>query len=196
VAQYYRFSLASGELVAGRESMQIRIQPRDMYRYGYIMEVDSETGLLLRSLTLGRGDEILEKLQFASIAYGADTAQDGDARLVHKARHPQDEPRTLAVGGGSPGWSVDWVPDGFTATDLATPVSERRTYTDGLAVFSVFLEILSEDIRPGEGVVRSGGTVSYTRGMHLSGIPVLVTVIGEVPLNTARMVADSIREQR
>ena len=54
------------------------------------------------------------------------------------------------------------------------------------------MESLSQDITPGEGVVRSGGTISYTRGMHLSGIPVLVTVIGEVPLNTARMVADSI----
>ena len=196
VAQFYRFSLAEGELVAGRQSMRIRIEPRDMYRYGYIMEVDSETGLLLKSLTLGRGDEILEKLQFASIAYGAATARDGSAGLVHKAHHPENEPRTLAAGGGSPGWLVDWVPDGFNATDLPTPVSERRTYTDGLAVFSVFLEILSEDIRPGEGVVRSGSTVSYTRGMHMSGIPVLVTVIGEVPLNTARMVADSIREQR
>lgn len=60
-------------------------------------------------------------------------------------------------------------------------------------MFSVFLEMLSGDIRPGEGVVRTGGTTSYTRGMHLAGVPVLVTVIGEVPLNTARMVADSIR---
>jgi sigma-E factor negative regulatory protein RseB len=77
---------------------------------------------------------------------------------------------------------------------MPSAASERRTYTDGLAVFSVFLEVLSEDIRPGEGVVRTGGTTSYTRGMHMSGRPVLVTVIGEVPLNTARMVADSIRE--
>ncbi len=40
--------------------------------------------------------------------------------------------------------------------------------------------------------MRSGGTTSYTRGMKLSGQPVLVTVIGEVPVNTARMVADSV----
>ena len=43
-------------------------------------------------------------------------------------------------------------------------------------------------------MVRTGGTTSYTRGMHLAGRPVLLTVIGEVPLNTARMVADSIVE--
>ena len=32
--------------------------------------------------------------------------------------------------------------------------------------------------------------------MHLADRPVLVTVIGEVPVNTARMVADSIRVVR
>ena len=67
-----------------------------------------------------------------------------------------------------------------------------RSYTDGLAVFSVFLEELGREMRPGEGVVRRGATISYTRGMQLAKTPVLVTVIGEIPVNTARMVADSI----
>ena len=48
-------------------------------------------------------------------------------------------------------------------------------------------------MRPGEGVVQRGSTLSYTRGMRLGGSPVLVTVVGEVPVNTARMVADSLR---
>jgi sigma-E factor negative regulatory protein RseB len=194
VADYYRFSVVNGELVAGRRSMRIRIEPRDMYRYGYIMELDNETGLLLKSETIGRGDKILEKFQFASLAYSPGTPVASGVHLVHKAHHPDPEPRTLSAGGSAPGWSVNWLPQGFTATDMPSAASERRTYTDGLAVFSVFLELLSEDIRPGEGVVRTGGTTSYTRGMHMSGRPVLVTVIGEVPLNTARMVADSIRE--
>jgi sigma-E factor negative regulatory protein RseB len=194
VARYYRFSMAGGELVAGRQSVQIRVEPRDMYRYGYVMELDNETGLLLKSETIGQGDSILERFQFASLSYNPDTAPDGGTRLVHQAHHPEPEPRTLSTGGGRADWSVNWLPEGFTPTDRPGPGSERRTYTDGLAVFSVFLELLSEDIRPGEGVVRTGSTTSYTRGMHLAGIPVLVTVIGEVPLNTARMVADSVEE--
>ena len=93
-------------------------------------------------------------------------------------------------------WSIRWVPNGFTATDSPQNGVARKTYTDGLAVFSVFLEELPKAIRRGEGVVRRGGTTSYTRGMSLSGQPVLVTVIGAVPLNTARMVADSIGRNR
>jgi len=191
VADYYRLKVADGELVAGRQAVQLRIEPRDMYRYGYIMELDSETGLLLKSQTLGRGDKILEKFQFAKLAYTPGPEVEEGARLVHRAHHPKGEDHSPAADGPGLAWSVRWVPQGFTTTDLPGLTSERRTYTDGLAVFSVFLESLSEDIRPGEGVVRNGGTTSYTRGMHLAGRPVLVTVIGEVPLNTARMVADS-----
>ena len=80
----------------------------------------------------------------------------------------------------------------FEAPRGPRAAEDRRTFTDGLAVFSVFLEFLSGEIRPGEGVIRNGGTTSYTRGMHLGDQSILVTVIGEVPLNTARMVADSI----
>jgi sigma-E factor negative regulatory protein RseB len=191
IAEYYRFSVAPGELVAGREAVRIHIEPRDMYRYGYIMELDRETGLLLRSETLGRGDKVLEKFQFASLSYSPEVDSINEARVVHQAQHPHPDERELTVGAG-PLWAVKWLPQGFTATDALTRGADRQTFTDGLAVFSVFLEMLSGDIRPGEGVVRTGGTTSYTRGMDLDGHSVLVTVIGEVPLNTARMVADSV----
>jgi sigma-E factor negative regulatory protein RseB len=189
VAQYYRFRVTPGELVAGRNAVQIHIEPRDMYRYGYIIELDRESGLLLKSQTLGRGDKILEKFQFASLSLTPESVIPSEPRLVHLARHPEPPAPGDEFG---PAWVVKWLPQGFTATDEPPAASGRKTYTDGLAVFSVFLEMLSGEISPGEGVVRTGGTTSYTRGMHLADQPVLVTVIGEVPLNTARMVADSI----
>jgi sigma-E factor negative regulatory protein RseB len=192
VAQYYRFGVVDGDLVAGRRAVRIQIEPRDMYRHGYVLELDRDTGLLLKSATVGRGNKILENFQFASLSYTGEVAPAGSGRVVHQARHPEPGAGTLSLGGGHPAWTVNWLPQGFTATDEPSDVSMRRTFTDGLAVFSIFLELLSQDITPGEGVVRSGGTVSYTRGMSMSGMPVLVTVIGEVPLNTARMVADSV----
>lgn len=191
LASYYRFRVSDGELVAGRQAVQVHIEPRDMYRYGYRMELDRETGLLLKSQTMGRGGKVLEKFQFASLSYAQDEAATEETRLVHVARHTHPAPEQAAAAPAAQ-WNVGWLPLGFTLTDLPQATSGRRTYTDGLAVFSVFLEPLGQDIRPGEGVVSSGGTTSYTRGMHLGGQPVLVTVIGEVPLNTARMVADSI----
>lgn len=192
LAEYYRFQVGDGDRIAGRQAVRIGIQPRDMYRYGYVLELDRETGLLLRISTLGRGDQILERFQFADLHYGESLTPQRHVDTVHPARHPHPDSVDEGAAQTAP-WLVNWLPRGFTPTDSAAAVSARRTYTDGLAVFSVFLEQLPREMRPGEGVARQGSTTSYTRGMSLAGNPVLVTIVGEVPLNTARMVADSVR---
>ncbi|MEH6581928.1 MAG: MucB/RseB C-terminal domain-containing protein [Halioglobus sp.] len=193
IAAHYRFAVGEGEgdRIAGRKAVLIQIEPRDMYRYGYIMELDRETGLLLRARTQGRGQKTLERFQFANLSYTEEAPGAASAEVVHRATHP-DMSSSNDASLPSSHWDIRWVPEGFTMTDEPKRQSTRKTYTDGLAVFSVFLEELSREIQPGEGVVRRGGTTSYTRGMRMSDQPVLVTVIGEVPLNTARMVADSV----
>ncbi len=192
VAAYYRFQVSEGDRIAGRQGVRVQIQPRDVYRYGYVLELDRETGLLLRISTLGRGDQILERFQFADLHLGEPRSPQRDVQTVHPARHPHPDVPDSGPALSAP-WQVSWLPGGFTQTDAASAASARRTYTDGLAVFSVFLEQLSRELQPGEGVAREGSTTSYTRGMRLAGQPVLVTVVGEVPVNTARMVADSVR---
>jgi sigma-E factor negative regulatory protein RseB len=191
IAEHYRFAVAKGERVAGRKSVTIRIEPRDMYRYGYQMELDRKTGLLLKTVTFGRGNRVLEKFQFADLSYSDRLPKGAEASVVHKAQHPHPgaaEQNRLSARA----WTVNWLPRGFTLTEAENHHAGRRTFTDGLAVFSVFIEELQQEIRPGEGVAREGSTTSYTRGMRLDEQPLLVTVVGEVPVNTARMVADSI----
>lgn len=202
IAERYRFSMADIERVAGRTAVRINIEPRDMYRFGYVMSLDQEIGLLLKSQTISHGRKILETMQFAQLSYtdvmpppGAPSAHapaNGDIEVVHEARHPYAE-GTAVASRVARAWKVAWLPGGFAATDSPLGDNGRRTYTDGLAVFSVFLEDLNTEIHPGEGVIRQGATTTYTRGLRVAGQPVLVTVIGEVPVNTARMVADSVR---
>ncbi|MBE9540396.1 MAG: MucB/RseB C-terminal domain-containing protein [Proteobacteria bacterium] len=192
LSEHYRFSVTEGERVAGRKAVRIVVAPRDMYRYGYVMELDKQTGLLLKTATIGRGDKVLENFQFANLSYGEGGSQTADVDLVHEAEHPVVGRELVHERSYSVDWGVGWLPNGFMATDSSSGGERRRTYTDGLAVFSVFLEILPRDIQPGEGVVRRGGTTSYTRGVRMAGRPALITVIGEVPVNTARMVADSV----
>jgi sigma-E factor negative regulatory protein RseB len=191
IAERYRFSVTEGERVAGRDALRINIEPRDMYRFGYAMELDRETGILLKSRTIGYGQQILETMQFANISYEGNSQPGSSLKVIHEARHPNpDSPSNY--GALERAWEIRWIPRGFRATDFPLGISGRRTYTDGLAVFSVFMEDLAVAMPPGEGLVRRGGTTVYTRGMLLAGRPVLVTVIGEVPVNTARMVADSV----
>jgi sigma-E factor negative regulatory protein RseB len=187
VARYYRLERGPGERIAGRSTVRLLVQPRDVYRYGHVLEVDPETALVLKATTVGAGGRPLEQYQFASLSIGTGE-EEAPAALVHEARHSGAGAGDAAT---EPAWAPAWVPGGFVATDRTG--GARRSYTDGMAVFSVFLEQLARPMQPGEGVVREGSTVSYTRGMFLGGAPVLVTVIGEIPVNTARMVADSVR---
>jgi len=191
IAEQYSFTIADSERVAGRNATRIRIEPRDIYRFGYVLALDSETGLLLKAQTINHSHQTLETMQFAHLSYSDAVPQASQVAVVHEAQHPQQKdagmPATVARA-----WTVGWLPRGFSATDSPAPNDGRRTYTDGLAVFSVFLEDLEREILPGEGVVRQGGTTTLTRGMRLGGRPVLVTVIGEVPVQTARIVADSV----
>jgi len=196
IARQYRFSVTPGDRVAGRKAVRVSIVPRDMYRFGYVMELDRRNGLLLKTATLGRGGKVLEKFQFADLSYGDRMPEGVETSLVHRAKHPVPGGDTAQAPALAHNWSVGWLPAGFIPTDAQPPRAGRKTYTDGLAVFSVFVEELQREIRPGEGVVNKGSTTSYTRGMLLADEPVLVTVVGEVPVNTARMVADSIKWAR
>ena len=191
VAEHYRLGIAAGDRVAGRKVTRIIIEPRDMYRFGYVFDLDEETGILLKTQTIGHGRKTLETMQFANIFYSDDLPEYGQADITHKAQHLHSQSTGTQSLTSRP-WTIGWLPLGFAATDDPSDVSERRTYTDGFAVFSVFLEELNTEIRAGEGLVKRGGTMSYTRGLRIQGHPVLVTVIGEVPVNTARIVADSV----
>ena len=206
IARQYRLTITDSERVAGRNAVRIKIEPRDMYRFGYVMALDRETGLLLKSQTVSHGQKILETMQFAHLSFADEHSVSGGAAagvpaagapaaanvdVIHEAQHPAPG-RAGITGSVGRAWTVGWLPRGFTATDTQVGNSGRRTYTDGLAVFSIFLEDLNVDMRPGEGLVRQGGTTTYTRGLRIGEQPVLVTVIGEVPVNTARMVADSV----
>lgn len=223
IAAHYRIDLQQGGSVAGRQTVRLLVQPRDLYRHGYVLEVDPERHLLLKVVTVAAGGTVLEQFQYASLAFETEPAAEGpdlalagglaedaaaEPTAADTAAPPAALPPTQRQGGGraaelpsagdrtdplpGPGWQVAWVPPGFVPTEPVA-AGARRSFTDGFSVFSVFLERAAGGLQPGEGVVREGSTVAYTRGTRLEAEPVLITVLGEVPVNTARMVADAVR---
>lgn len=194
IAQYYSLLITPGERVAGRPTIYLHIKPKDVYRYGHLMALDNDTGLLLKAQTMARSGRALERFQFASLQLEQETApSELEPETVQKTEvSTSTHASGVAIDQNKlPSWAPRWLPAGFVLTD--TPDDEARlTYTDGMAVFSVFLDEIVDPIVPGEGVVRYGSTISYTRGVSLGNQGVLVTVVGEVPVNTARMVADSV----
>ena len=191
MSAHYRLQMAGSRRVAGRDAVVMNVLPRDIYRYGYQMALDRETGLLLKTQTVSQDGQVLERFQFADVEIG-DVDVDGTrVEVLHETAHPHG-----AVGAAgpanTPGWTVSWLPDGFMLTGSAPDSGNNKTFTDGLASFTVFVEPITHLHQPGAGQARQGGTTAYTRGLAIAGKPALVTVLGEVPLNTARRVVESV----
>jgi sigma-E factor negative regulatory protein RseB len=192
---YYDVQTEGEGRVAGRRSIDISIAPRDAYRLGYRLALDRDTGLLLRAESLDANGRILERLQFVDVEIakvvkpewlrGADLAaaqKPADPRTIERVTEEAQMP-----------WRPEWLPPGFVlALAPQRPSDDVLTYSDGLAVLSIFLAPGSEDMPEGAGRAVQGATIAVTRLTHVGGAPLSVTVIGEVPLATAQRVADSV----
>lgn len=191
VAGYYRLQLVGDSRIAGRDAVVINVLPRDIYRYGYQMALDRKTGLLLKTQTVAQDGRVLERFQFADIDIGEADDSGTRVEVIHEAGHSHGSALPPAPA-GAPRWSIGWLPRGFMLTEAVEGTGHNKSYTDGLANFSVFVEPMPDMKETGAGLARQGGTTAYSRGMVIAGRPALVTVLGEVPVNTARRVADSV----
>ena len=59
-----------------------------------------------------------------------------------------------------------------------------------------FVKPLPPGAPVGEGAVIEGATLTYTRGVRSSAGGLLISVLGEVPMVTARLLADAVRPPR
>ena len=177
VLSVYAPSLATGRIVAGRSTRQLSLKPRDPLRLGHLVHLDTETGMALAMATADADGQILERYEYADISFGEATAQStGELDAATYSRG-----RTVA-----PGFFLvteDTGKGGFVVSD-------------GLATASVFVEPLPAGAPPGEGAVIEGATLTYTRGVAGSEGGLLISVLGEVPVVTARLLADAVRPPR
>lgn len=199
-ARHYQMSLSGYERVADRKAVVIRIEPNDRHRYAYRLSLDEETGLLLRSELLSGRGQAIERFQFVMIEIGGSLPSSARARIAggHNPSHrePLDVAQSQALQ-AEQSWQPSWVPDGFLMVRAESDQSGHlQTYSDGMAAFSVFLDPDSDvDSEPTE--IRQGATVAASTPLIGDRERWLATVVGEIPLATARKVAASVRwEQR
>jgi sigma-E factor negative regulatory protein RseB len=70
-------------------------------------------------------------------------------------------------------------------------------YTDGFSTLTLVLEPVPADATMAkDGKARRGATVAYLRQLSVDGAPYLLTVVGEVPLVTAKKVAQNVVLER
>ena len=187
----------------------ITVMPRDQYRYGYRLWIDDSTAMPLKTQLCDGHGNVIEQIVFANLrirpripdsAFRPDVSTAGFQWLRNDSA-----PLKETVAGGGTVWNADHLPPGFHMTVRAAqtmpgspgPV-DHLVFTDGLASVSVFVETHAEAKPSGSGqapIVESARVgSSYAFSTVVDGHK--VTAVGEVPPETVRFIAGSVKAEK
>ena len=194
------YDIRSGglERVADREAHIVDVMPRDTHRYGYRFSIDSETGLLLKTLFIVN-KHVIERLQFVELSLYEDKVKATNDSLADTSAAENDGQSLMISAEKScqsteshNDWHVDWLPEGFvSAGNRLTDHGEQvLVFSDGLATLSVF--IVEQYKSMPKATARYGATVAVITPMKIND-KFMVIAVGEIPVATARQVAISVR---
>lgn len=188
----YEFVSVGRARVAGRPAQQIRIVSRDNTRFSYQLWLDEQSGMLLKLNTLDLQGNVLEQIQVTSLTM-SDTPPAYFAR-VNRASLPRPLALTPSTN-RQQGWEVDYLPDGMVEVKrdirrlaMTGQVVEYKLFSDGLVDVSVYVQPASDAI--GSDLVLRHDLSTF---LTLTDGKAQVTVIGEIPLQTANAIATSLK---
>ncbi|MFP4181461.1 MAG: MucB/RseB C-terminal domain-containing protein [Thiohalospira sp.] len=197
---YYAFELGEQGRVAGRTTQEVRLQPRDDFRYGYRFRIDDDTGMLLQSELVDNDGEVVERLMFTSIefrdAIDAEALEPGiEGEEFMWYEHDREDSPSFS---GERRWEATSLPPGFEREDYrrhrageaGTPV-EQLVFSDGLASVSVFVEPADAVAQPLDGHSSRGAVNAFGRGEG----DTRITVVGEVPRAAVERIARGMQQR-
>ncbi|WP_172621008.1 MucB/RseB C-terminal domain-containing protein [Microbulbifer sp. GL-2] len=192
VQRAYQFILRGEERIADRDAVVIEARPRDRYRLGLVVSLDRETGLPLKTMLVSTQGRVLERYQFVQL----DLSPVDDSSLQAVSNNARRIDNRSTCEASQSRWQVRWLPDGFKVVSVK-PLSDgdMMVFSDGLGVFTVFVQRLGPELEDFKGRAIRGATVAYMDRMEVKGVAYTVTVVGEIPDATARRVASSIIEK-
>ena len=198
--QSYRFALAQNDQVAARQARIVSIQPNDDFRYARRIWIDLKSRLPLQYEVVDADQKTIERMLFTDLAIEdripaedldiADTLKQQalNWRLRGPQRHADDD---------SAVWSLQSMPAGFRQISHARremvnsgqPV-EHIMLSDGFSAVSIYVDEVTEGTFTSKEVAL-GIVNSYSRQVGKFHI----TVMGEVPAKTVRMIGDGVQYQ-
>src|SRR5689334_18784031 len=203
-ATHYEYRDLGHARVAGRPCRGVLMSPRDDYRYGYEICGDEATGVPLRVTLLDRRGRMVEQLMFTEISYptsipdAAFALPPGAATPAVAAAPADAEPAadtTDKAGPDKAGWDLASLPPGFHVVLRKRSLSpdgqgivEHVLLSDGVSAVSVFGVRQLVEVKALRGVSQMGAMNVYGRRVG----EFQVTVVGEVPASTVRMIGDGL----
>jgi sigma-E factor negative regulatory protein RseB len=194
VDRWYLPEITGRDRIAGHDVVRLALNARDSLRYSHQLWLEESTGLPLKGKVLSTSGDVLEYFHFTSLTI-SDSLPDHEFTVQSEGREVSRTlpPRSAAKPEESmEGWALGWKPDGFQPAAAPRSGSGKAVaFSDGLASFSVFVETAAGAGMP-SGKSRIGATTVYMQRLEKSTEDFLVTVVGEIPLETALKVAESV----
>ena len=194
---YYTMTTKTKGHVADRDTQVVSIRARDEYRFGYLLYLDLETALPLRSEIRDDQGRVVEQMLFTTLEVVDALSESAvepviDVEGFTWRRPVNPEPEAAPTGEI---WGATRLPTGFGLSISrqsllagSTYPVQHLVYTDGLATVSVFISHPKSEVDMPEGFNRYGSTNAFT--IRIDGR--LATAMGEVPRRTVQMIATSL----
>ena len=194
--RHYEFSLHSTARVADRQTQVVGIKPKDEFRYGYMLWLDSETGMPLKSQLKDDQGRTVEQILFTQIEISDSIPMSALMPTINTEGFEMVRPPAAGLASEQrPHWRASRLPGGFKLSAATHgPIAGSRypvqhlVYSDGLATVSVFIE------NPNSKPEMAGGfsQVGSANAFSLSVNGHQVTAVGEVPPRTVETIATSL----
>jgi sigma-E factor negative regulatory protein RseB len=197
----YQLRIADMERVAGRQAQMLLLESKDDLRYSYRFWIDTEYGLLLKSVMFNSHNEVIETIAFSQVGLFNTAGFDWFQPKIDTKKNyvMEDEVLTSADNGSGAAWTLKELPAGYRKVDQmirmvhgnALPVT-HMVFSDGLASVSLFIEPVSKGskskagAKPIHSIVGNTSFYAYVTDGHQ------VTVVGEVPEAAVAQIANAV----
>jgi sigma-E factor negative regulatory protein RseB len=208
IAEFYQLRTLGAQRFAGQDAEVVELLPKDAMRFGYRVWSDKRTGLLLQLQTLDTDGRVLEQSAFSELRFDAPLSRTALLQMMSSTQGYRvvDRAETQKAGAEADEWLWRKGVPGFVATGCfrrtvsAAPDASGRVaqalqcmFSDGLATVSVFAETFDSRRHASEGSSDRGGA---TRMLMRRMDDWWITSVGEVPLATLNLFAQSLERKK
>ena len=197
LAIHYKLTKVGQARIAGHDCTIVKIEPLDEFRYGHKLCIEKEQGMVLESKTFDALGNTIENMMFTSFQMRDSVPENLFQPSVHLNDYTWKTASVELNGELQPdqAWKIEDLPPGFSLRSATrrlmsasnNPV-QHMVLTDGLASVSVFISKVDDPEHMYRGAHTKGVINAYARDLNQHQI----TVVGEVPESTVKMIGSSI----
>jgi sigma-E factor negative regulatory protein RseB len=197
VKESYNLRTGDIERIAGRDAQILFLEPKDELRYSYRFWIDTEYGLILKSVMFNNKNEMMDSISFTQLNLLNTIDLDWFKPKIDSKKNyvMEDEVPAQADYNPSPHWMLKELPAGYRKVDQMLRIVHGKplpvthvVFSDGLASVSLFIEPVANGIKARTGHSVVGNTSFYS---SVAGY-LQITVLGEVPEATVAQIANSV----